>query len=425
MVRARVRFMVFGETPAQRQEVDIWMLRVPEAWVQDVAPGASSPELTRRCGGAVQAQYEDWRAQAFAGARASLAAGGDHDAGHYLLEGASVWRVLEEELRRRPWLGSRRFFRILDEGGVREATERDAPALAPLSAFEDRAFAGWRAEETESWSEAAQACEEALRVADAGSDVALLGEVGACLVRALGKMRRAEDLARAVREVSELLAARGADARARAMVHVRHGDGLLGADRGREAADAYAVAAALLGPSDRLAGWLLLSQGLALLRSADFACARERLAAAVDLLESRPERPIDEHAPALHNLGLTLEHEGELEEAERCFRAAIALRESAGSAHHAQALDSRAQLARVMARRGGSHARDARALLDQLRPLAAPGTIFEGILIWTEALIEHATGGDAVGAMLGRAAELLQGDPAWSSWIADERRMLG
>ena len=404
----------------------MWMLRVPEAWVQGVAPGASSPELTQRCGGAVQAQYQGWREQAIAGARASLAAGGDHDAGHYLLEGASVWRVLEEELRRRPWLGSRRFFRIIDEGGVREATERDAPALAPLSAFEDRAFAGWRAEETESWSGAAEACEEALRVADVGADVALLGEVGACLVRALGKMRRAEDLARAAREVSELLAARGADPRARAMVHVRHGDCLLGADRGREAADAYAAAAGLLGPSDRLAGWLLLSQGLAFLRSADFAGARERLAAAVDLLESRPapERPIDEYAPALHNLGLTLEHEGELEEAERCFRAAIALRESAGPSHHAQAVDSRAQLARVMARRGGSHARDARALLDELRPLAAPGTIFEGILIWTEALIERASGGDAVGAML-RAAELLQGDPAWSSWIAGERRMLG
>jgi tetratricopeptide (TPR) repeat protein len=390
-----------------------------------VAPGASSPALTQRCGGAVQAQYEGWRAQAVAGAQASVAAGGDHDAGHYLLEGASVWRVLEEELRRRPWLGSRRFFRIIDdEGGVREATERDAPALAPLSAFEDRAFAAWREEETEGWSAAARACEEALQVADAGSDVALLGEVGACLVRAHGKMRRPEDLARAVREVSELLAARGADPRARAMVHVRHGDGLLGDERGREAADAYAAASALLGPSDQLAGWLLLSQGLALLRSADFAGARERLAAAVNVFEGRPaaERPIDEYAPALHNLGLTLEHEGQLEEAERCFREALALRESAGPAHHAQALDSRVQLARVLARRGGPHARDARAHLDQLRPFVAPGTMFEGLLIWTEAVIEHSTGGDKVrlDAMLRRAAALLQGDPAWSSWIADE-----
>ncbi len=427
MVRARVRFMIFGERPAPTQEVDLWVLRVPAEWVQAVAPGASSPELTQRCGTAVQTQYAAWRAEALAAAQAQVAAGGDYDAGHLVLEGASVWRALDEELRRRAWVGSRRFFRVIDDrGAMRDATDADAPALSPLSAFDEHAFAAWRAEETETWSTAADAAEEALRAVTDHAAPALVGEVAAILVRAHGKMGRADDLERAAREVGDLLAARGADAGARAMVHIRHGDGLLAAGRGRESADAYAAAGELLGANDRRAGWLLLSQGLALLRSADFDGARQRLAAAVDLIERRPEaeRPINELAPALHNLGLTLEHAGLLEEAEGRLRAALALREEAG--HQEQALDSRVQLARVLARRGGPHLRDARDQLDQVRPFVPPDTMFEGLVLWTEALIRHAAGAEeaTIAPLLDRAASLLQGDQAWSGWIAEDRAAL-
>jgi tetratricopeptide (TPR) repeat protein len=425
LVRARVRFMVYGQRPADRDEVDVWILRVPEQWVQAVAPGTSSPELTRRCGTAVQAQYTAWRAAAVSAAMATLAATGEYDAGHYALEGASVWRALDEELRRRAWLGRRRFFRVLDDqGGMREATDADAPALQPLTGFEEHAFAAWRADETYTWVLAADEGEKALRAVTDDADAALVGEIGAIVVRAYGKMQRADDLDRAAREVGQVLESRGADAGARAMVHVRHGDGLLGLGRGREAADAYAAAADLFGPDDPRIAWLRLSQGLALLRSADFDGAREPLAAAVDMLERRPEaeRPIDQHAPALHNLGLCLEHAGLLDEAEQRLRAALALREQAG--HREQALDSRVQLARVLARCGRPH--DARAHLDQMRPLVSPGTKLEGLVLWTEALIEHATGGDSasIAARLDRAAALLRGDPAWSSWIAEDRAAL-
>ncbi len=425
LVRARVRFMVFGERPADRDEVDIWVLRVPEAWVQAVAPGTSSPELTQRCGTALMEQYEAWRDQALAAAQASVAAGGDHDAGHYVLEGASVWRALDQELLRRVWIGSRRFFRVVDDrGGMRDATDADAPALAPLSAFEEHAFEAWRADETESWSAAADAGEQALRSVPENADAALLGEVGAIVVRAYGKMQAADDLDRSAREVGALLESRGADAGARAMVHVRHGDGLLGLGRGREAADAYAAAAQLFGPDDRRIAWLRLSQGLALLRSADFDAARGPLGVAVDTLEARSdaERPIDQLAPALHNLGLCLEHAGLLDDAERRLRAALALREQAG--HREQALDSRVQLARVLARGGRPH--DARAQLDQVRPFVPPGTKFEGLVLWTEALIDRAAGGDraSIAARLDRAAALLHSDAAWSRWIAEDRSAL-
>ena len=427
LVRARVRFMVYGDRPADLDEVDLWILRVPEPWVRTVAPGTSSPELTRRCGTAVQAQYAAWRAEAVSTALTTLAATGEYDAGHYVLEGASVWRALDEELRRRAWTGRRRFFRVIDDQGVmRDATDADAPALEPLSAFEEHAFAAWRADETYTWVLAAEAGEQALRALTDEADAALVGEIGAIVVRAYGKMQRADDLDRAAREVGQLLESRGADAGARAMVHVRHGDGLLGTGREREAAGAYAAAAALLGPDDSRIAWLRLSQGLALLRSADFDAARGPLAAAVDVLEGRPEaeRPVDQLAPALHNLGLCLEHAGLLEEAERRLRAALALREQAGPGHHEQALDSRVQLARVLARRG--RPQDARAQLDHVRPLVPPGTRLEGLVLWTEALIDRATGGDSasIAARLDRAAALLHSDPAWSSWIAEDRSAL-
>jgi tetratricopeptide (TPR) repeat protein len=419
--------MIYGDRPADMEEVDIWILRVPEPWVRAVAPGTSSPELTQRCGTAVQAQYTEWRAEAVSAALATLAATGEYDAGHYVLEGAGVWRALDEELRRRVWLGRRRFFRVFDEqGGMRDATDADAPALAPLSAFEEHAFAAWRADETYTWVLAAEAGEEALRAMTDDAGAALVGEIGAIVVRAYGKMRRADDLDRTARDVGRLLESRGADAGARAMVHVRHGDGLLGLERGREAADAYAAAAELLGPDDSRIAWLRLSQGLALMRSADFDGARGPLAAAVDTLEARSEaeRPVDQLAPALHNLGLCLEHEGQLDEAERRLRAALALREQAGPGHHEQALDSRVQLARVLARRGRPH--DARAQLDQVRPFAAPGTMLEGLVLWTEAFIERAGGSDeaTIGSLLDRAAALLRSDDAWSSWIAEDRSAL-
>src|SRR5262245_57509851 len=189
--RARVRFMIYGQKPADFQQVDFWVLRVPAAWVQAVEPGASSPELAQRCGKAVAAEYEAARARAIASAQASAAAGGEYDAGHYVLEGASVWLLTTDELRRRPWIEARhRYFCVLGEDGrMRAGAEADAPRLEPLSPFEDHAFAGWRAEETDDWASAAKAYDEALRLADGNSAPDLVGEVGAGLVRANGKMR--------------------------------------------------------------------------------------------------------------------------------------------------------------------------------------------------------------------------------------------
>lgn len=145
------------------------------------------------------------------------------------------------------------------------------------------------------------------------------------------------------------------------------------------------------------------------------------------MIEQRPEAAHSAgDAAAFHNLAVVLEHGGELEDAEGCLRAAIALRERAGRAHEADILESRMLLARVLARRGGDRAGEAAAELERVRPFIAEGSAFDGAARWTEALIAHASGADhaRVEQLLEQAAERMRGDAVWSTWLAEDRRRL-
>ena len=184
-------------------------------------------------------------------------------------------------------------------------------------AFEEHAFAAWRADETYTWVLAAKAGEEALRAVTDDADAALVGEIGVIVVRAYGKMQQADDLDRAAREVGQLLESRGADAGARAMVHVRHGDGLLGMGRGREAADAYAAAADLFGPGDPRIAWLRLSLCCPL--HADFDARADR-SRPVDSSGRARQSARSPSSPRPAHLGLPRAR-GHVDEAERRLRA--------------------------------------------------------------------------------------------------------
>ncbi len=438
-VRATVRFMVYGQNPAQRQELELWVLKVPPEWIVGVSPGASSPALTQRCGGAVSAQYQREQREAFERAKATLAQGGEFDAGHYRMEGASIWLIHPDELERRPWKGAHRFLFVVDAAGeMRRGTEADEPQLRALSAFEESAFAGFRAEELQSWADSARAYEEArtrARAEFAGSyrdpstsvssqvDPTLLADVYAGLVRANAKMRRLEEAAELAAEAVSELDALGAPADRIAMVHVRMGEGQLEANNPAEAAEAYARAIPLFPDGDPRIFDLSMAVGLAHLRVGDFAAACAPLRTAVDGLARLPPERRRSFGEAQNNLALALEHEGQLEDAERYVRGAI---ETHGQSPGAEGkiLDSRITLARILARRGATD--EARSILAAAKPRVLPGSIADGLVSWACALVEDVTTGDTLStlAYIQRAQELIAAEPAWKGWVDEDAARL-
>jgi len=415
-LQARVRFMVYGTTPAQQGQLDQWTIAVPAAWVAGVAPGTSSPELTERCGQAVSGQYENWKARAIAQAEAAAAAGDAYDAGHYVLEGASVWLAHAEELRRRPWIGRRRFFSVLDDRApMRPGTDADAPSLESLSPMEEHAFAGWRAAEVEDWASAATEYKAAFKLVPAATDRDLAGEVTAGLVRALTKVGELEG-ARALAFAFET----SLPPAWRAMVHARLAEGYLAAGRAREAADAFAAAIAALPAADPQLGTMQSARGLALLRLSDYRNAAEALAAALAAQTAATDP--NTRASTRFNLALALEHEGRAAEAEPRLREALEIRAHQGLPAEGLVLDTSIALARVLARLGRSRVAEARALLGRTRALVHPGTTAEGLHLWATALAEHVESGDTVRTLvtLDRALPMIA-DPAYAAWAREDR----
>jgi tetratricopeptide (TPR) repeat protein len=418
--------MVYGNRPSPKQEVEVWVLRVPPEWVEGVAPGTAPADLTQRCGAAVAARYQLERQEAFERARATYEAGGANDAGHFVMEGASIWLLHPGELVRRPWTGSRRHLLVLDaQGGARLGTEDDEPeGLAPLSPFEEAAFAGWRLEDMGFWLFAKDAHEKALEQVNDATSLSLLGEVYAGLVRATAKIHRLEEAERLAEDGVRALGARGAPGESIAIVHVRIAEGHLASKQPKHAAAAYARAIPLFPDGDPRIAEVSAAEGLAYLRMGDFAAARAPLERAVLGLASLPDTQRDGFGEAQHNLALVLEHEGELEEADRHARSAIAAHQRTGDGE-SKSLDSRLTLARILARRGA--VADARRVLAELSHLLGPETMAQGLAHWAEGLVEHAESGDTLRTLhpLQQAEKLLAKDPAWARWLAEDLRRLG
>jgi tetratricopeptide (TPR) repeat protein len=232
-------------------------------------------------------------------------------------------------------------------------------------------------------------------------------------------MRRIDEAAAAARAALDL----GLSAEWKGMVHGRLAEGYLAAGRPRDAVASFAAAAAVLPPGHPYAGFVQTSRGLALLRLSDFGEAREALQAALDA--QGPGTDPQTRASTLFNLALTLEHEGQLAEAQAHLRSALAVRATQGEAGRADAIDTELALARVLARSGAAHAAEARTLLDRTRPYLAPGKTAQGLHVWAAALLELATAGDTAQALaaMDRAAPMIK-DESYARWIAEDRARL-
>lgn len=413
-VKARTRFMVYGSTPARFQETDVWILSVPVVWVEGVAPGNSNNTLTQRCGKAVAAQYAQDRTEAIRRAQATAAGGGDYDAGHYVMEGASIYLVTDFEIARRPWKGHHRFFYRLDDKTWRKAGPDDEPILPDLSPFEDAVYTGWRCEQTHNWAGAWKAYEAARQHPPTSNE--LLGELMAGRVRARGKVKQFDEARALADEGIAALDAAGASNEQKFLVWVRLGESLIDTSP-KHAGDAYDKAIALLDPEDARVLSLAQSAGLSALRQGMFATARPHFQRVVLAYDKRPPARRD-HAAALNNLALTLEHAGELDAAEEHIRRAIQLHEQ--DANRGGAVDSQLSLARILARRGSD---EAQSILRSVRPLLRSGTALEGLADWAAALLLRAQHGDTlqIGQLFDRAAQRLATQKAWHDWMEADR----
>jgi tetratricopeptide (TPR) repeat protein len=388
-VRARSRFIIFGQGPAREVDTEVWTLLVPAAWVDGVAPGKSSDDLTSRCRQAVMKVNEQWRAEAFAQAERSAAAGGDYDAGHAVILDTEVRRYEPWELERRPWTrGHLRFFYVVDEAGVmREGTEADLPALPPLTPFQEKAFAGWREEQTERWKQAAASYAEALRHAGPDALPSLLSDIESRLARVNERIARLEK----------------AEAEARA--------------RAAAAAPPPRVTVDLNAPGPRKS-----SLGQERMRQSKYAEAIEALRSALE--EDLPDdSPSYNRAETLFRLGCALEHEGHLDEAQARVRSALAEHTRRGPRAVTEVLVCEMSLARILARSGPGHAAEARALLDRAASRVRPKRWDQGIHLWAGAVLDHALTRDVARALaaLDRAAPMVRGDAIYEPWLARDR----
>ena len=392
-VRARSRFMIYGQSPARDWNQEVWTLRIPATWVEGVPPGASSPELTKRCQQAVLKENEKWRAEAIAMAERSEAAGGDYDAGHSIVQPTSVRLYFAWELQRRPW--TKRFFYVVDEaGGMRAGTEADVPALPDLTPFQESAFAGWREEQVERWRGAAAAYSEALRRAGPDSEPALVSEVESSLVRVNEAIQRIDKAASDARE--------------------------------RAAADAAATAAAAArwGAVDYKApGPRKSSDGQSLMKQSSYPEAIESLRAALD--EELPANTLVSRVETLFHLGIALEHENRLDEAQARLRSALAERIHEGAHPVSDAVLMEISLARVLARSGPGHAAEARTLLERAAPRLWAGAAVSAHHRWASALLDHAAG-DTARALLAmdRAEPRLRYFAIYGPWLKRDRAQM-
>jgi tetratricopeptide (TPR) repeat protein len=386
-VRARSRFMAYGQSPVGGWEAEVWTLRVPAAWVESVPPGASSPELTKRCEQAVRSQADRWRDEAIAAAERSAAQGGDYDAGFAIVEVTAVRRYESWELERGPWTqGHLRFFYVVDDSGsLRRGTDADVPPPTDLTPLQESLFAGWREEQVERWAKAAACYAEALRRADTASEPALLSEVESSLAR-----------------VNEEIAGTGRATAAR---------------RAREAAANHAARVRVDddGPGPRHA-----RDGYSLMRQSAFPEAIESLRAA--LAEALPDggSPVGREE-TLFSLGVALEHENLLEEAQASLRSALAQFESRRHGLDRPTL-MEITLARVLARSGPAHAAEARAILDRTATQMTLKSEAQGHHYWASALVHHAAGDRAEAlAAIDRAIALIRFTDFYKRWLTEDR----
>ena len=406
---------MYGEHPAAEQERHILTLALPASWTSD-------DDLTARCGKVVSNIYAAARTLALSAAASAARDGAPYDGGHYRLEGATIQPLEEHELVR-DWIGGPVFV-VLESGDYREALPEDLTLLGTISPAASALADARRAALEERWGLVLRPAEQASAEPALAGDAVHLAIVAECK---LGRRTEAESRAKArvdaTEDEPEVHRVALADLAA-VWMELGRPEALPLLERlHREAQQAW-------GADDVRTGRAATTLGLARLQAGDLDGAVPVLREAVRALEdggvARAGHSGRDLAAALYDLGLALERQHAIEEAEPLLRRALQSRE----AEHAPIERAQCLVAygRTLARLGRAESVDviARARDAVLGSVGIPSVAYaewQWSRAWQEALHDR----DAALAQFDGAMETLRAhvrhDDARLRWIASDRSM--